>query len=193
MLELETIISILLGISLAAAVGFRIFIPLLIISLASMSGFFSLSSGFEWIGTYPALIVFVAASIFELAAYFIPFIDNLLDTIAGPTAVIAGTIVMASSIVEMDPLIKWTLAIIAGGGAAGLVQSLTTITRGASSLTTAGIANPIVSVTETTASAGISIIAILFPLFVGSVIVLFLFWTANKVFNRISSNRKPNK
>lgn len=188
MLQLETIVSILLGVSLASAVGFRIFVPLLIMSLASMSGFLSLSSGFEWIGTFPALIVFIVASLFEIAAYFIPFFDNLLDTIAGPTAVVAGTIVMASSIFEMDPLIKWILAIIAGGGAAGLVQSLTAITRSASSLTTAGIGNPFVNISETTASVGISTLAIWMPFLIGSFIVLFLIWSAKKVYGKFRTS-----
>lgn len=185
MINYETIISLLLGISLASAVGFRIFIPLLIMSLASMGGFLNLSAGFEWIGTLPALLVFASASIFELSAYFIPFIDNLLDTIAAPIAVIAGTIVMASSIVEMEPLLKWTLAIIAGGGAAGLVQSLTTITRGASTLTTAGFGNPIIASAEVGTSIGISIMGILFPLFIGVIIILFLFWVIKTVFKKL--------
>ena len=191
MINLETLISIFLGISLAAAVGFRIFVPLLVMSLASLGGYLNLSSGFEWIGTIPALIAFGAASVFELAAYFIPFVDNLLDTIAGPTAVVAGTVAMASSIVELDPLIKWTLAIIAGGGAAGLVQSLTTITRGASSLTTAGIGNPIVSATEAGFSFGISTLAIFFPLFIGILILLFLIWASKKVFKKIFNRKSP--
>lgn len=184
MLEFNNILGLLLGISLAAAVGFRIFVPLLIMSLASLGGYLSLSSGFEWIGSVPAVIIFGAATIFEIAAYFIPFVDNLLDTIAGPAAVVAGTVVMASTIVELDPLLKWTLAIVAGGGAAGLVQSLTTITRGASSLSTAGLGNPVISTTETTASIGISILAILFPLFIGSLILIFLIWVGKKVYNK---------
>lgn len=191
MTNFETILSVLLGISLAAAVGFRIFVPLLIMSLASLTGHLSLSSGFEWIGTLPALIVFTAAALFELGAYFIPFVDNLLDTISGPTAVIAGTVVMASSIVEMEPLLKWTLAIIAGGGAAGVVQGLTTITRGASSLTTGGLGNPIVTATETTASVGISILAIIFPLVMGSLVIILLIWSAQKIYLKFSSP-KPN-
>ena len=191
MINLETIISILLGVSLAAAVGFRIFVPLLIMSLASMGGYLSLSSGFEWIGTFPALMIFAAASLFEIAAYFIPFVDNLLDTIAGPTAVIAGTIVMASSIVEMEPIYKWTLAIIAGGGAAGLVQSLTTITRGASSLTTAGLGNPVVTTTETTASVGISVLAIFFPMMIGILVLLLLIWSGKKLYLKLKNRRTP--
>ena len=185
MVNLETILSVLLGVSLAAAVGFRIFVPLLVMSLASLGGYLSLSSGFEWIGTFPALVVFAAASLFEMAAYFIPFVDNLLDTVAGPTAVIAGTIVMASSVVDLDPLFKWTLAIVAGGGAAGLVQSLTTITRGASSLTTAGLGNPIISTGETTASIGVSVLALFFPLVVGVIVLIFLVWVIKKVYKRV--------
>ena len=189
MTNFETILSVLLGISLAAAVGFRIFIPLLIMSLASITDHLSLSSGFEWIGTLPALIVFAAAALFELGAYFIPFVDNLLDTISGPTAVIAGTVVMASSIVEMEPLLKWTLAIIAGGGAAGIVQGLTTITRGVSSLTTGGLGNPVVTATETTASVGISILAIIFPMFIGVLVLLLLIWAITKLYKKFITNK----
>jgi len=124
-----------------------------------------------------------------LGAYFVPFVDNLLDTIAGPTAVMAGTIVMASSIVEMEPLLKWTLSIIAGGGAAGVVQSLTTITRGASSLTTGGLGNPVVTTAETAASIGISSLAILFPMFVGIIVLVLLLWAARKIYKKFISNK----
>lgn len=189
MIDLDTIIGILLGISLSAAVGFRIFVPLLVMSLASLGDYLSLSSGFEWIGTFPALMIFSVATLFEIAAYFIPFIDNILDTIAAPTAVIAGTIVMASTIVELEPLFKWTLAIIAGGGAAGLVQSLTTLTRGTSSITTSGLGNPIISATETGASVGISIFAIIFPLAFGAIIILFLIWVGKKVYTSFVKRR----
>lgn len=185
MINFETIISVFLGISLAAAVGFRIFVPLLVMSIASFFGYLNLSSGFVWISTLPALIIFGAATLFEIAGYYIPFIDNFLDAIASPTAVIAGSIVMASSIVELDPLVKWVLAIVAGGGAAGLVQSLTTITRGTSSLTTGGLGNHVVSTTEAGASFGISILAILFPIFIGILVILFLTWTVKKVYNKL--------
>lgn len=185
MINFETIISVFLGISLAAAVGFRIFVPLLVMSIASFFGYLNLSSGFEWISTLPALIIFGAATLFEIAGYYIPFIDNFLDAIASPTAVIAGSIVMASSIVELDPLVKWVLAIVAGGGAAGLVQSLTTITRGTSSLTTGGLGNHVVSTTEAGASFGISILAIFFPIFIGILVILFLTWTVKKVYNKL--------
>lgn len=189
MINFETVISIFLGISLASAVGFRVFVPLLVMSIASLFGYLNLSSGFEWIGTIPALVIFGAATLFEIAGYYIPFVDNFLDTISSPTAVIAGTVVMASSIVELDPLIKWALAIIAGGGAAGIVQGLTSITRGASTATTGGVGNHVVSTTEAGASLGISILAILFPIFIGILIILFLTWAVKKVYNKLL---KPN-
>src|SRR5512135_1410736 len=113
---MENILSICLGIGLSAACGFRVFIPLLVMSIASLSGHLDLSGGFQWIGTYPALVVFATASVLEIAAYYIPLVDNLMDSIAGPAAVVAGILVSASSFINMDPLLKWTLAIIAGGG-----------------------------------------------------------------------------
>jgi hypothetical protein len=95
---MEKLLSICLGIGLSAACGFRVFIPLLAISIASLSGHMILSEGFEWIGTYPAFLAFAAAAIFEIAAYYIPWFDNLMDSIAGPAAVVAGILVAASVI-----------------------------------------------------------------------------------------------
>src|SRR5215471_8006470 len=117
-----TILSICLGIGLSAACGFRVFVPLLVMNLASMSGHLTLAAGFAWIGSYPALIAFSVATVLEIAGYYIPWVDHLLDTIATPSAIIAGTIVTASVVTGMSPFLKWTLAVIAGGGAAALVQ-----------------------------------------------------------------------
>src|SRR6516162_8707378 len=145
---MEQVLSICVGIGLSAACGFRVFIPLLIMSIASLSGHLSLAHGFEWIGTYPALISFAVATSLEIAGYYIPWLDHLLDTIATPAAIVAGIIVTASAVSDMSPFLKWSLAVIAGGGAAGLVQSATVITRGASTVTTGGLANPLVSTLE---------------------------------------------
>ncbi len=186
---MELLLNILLGISLASAAGFRIFIPLLIISIASNAGLLNLAEGFEWLGSASAMIIIIAAVIFELTAFLIPFFDNLLDAIAAPIAVTAGIIAMASSIVEMDPLFKWILAIIAGGGAAGLIQSLTTITRGASSITTAGAGNLVISITETALSLSISILAVFFPVIMGISIVLLLFWSLWKLYQTVFKRR----
>jgi len=160
---METVVSIALGIGLSAAVGFRVFIPLLIISIASMTGYLNLSSGFEWIGTFPALIAFGTATVIEVLAYFIPWVDNLLDTVSSPLAVTAGIQASASVITDVPPLLKWTAAIILGGGIAGLVQGATVLTRAKSTALTAGTGNFLVSASELFGSVVTSILALLVP------------------------------
>jgi len=174
---METILSICVGIGLSAACGFRVFVPLLAMSLAALSGHLTLGPGFEWIGSYPALIAFSVATCVEIGAYYVPWLDHLLDTIATPAAVIAGTVITASVVTDMSPFLKWTLAVIAGGGAAGLVQGTTVTARGASALTTAGLANPLVATIELGGAIVTSLLAIVAPvvavlLIMGLVIVL---------------------
>src|SRR5438132_1158159 len=130
---METLLSVCLGIGLSAACGFRVFVPLLAMSIASLSGHLTLAHGFDWIRSFPALVTFCVATCLEIAGYYIPWVDNLLDTIATPVAIIAGTLVTASVVNDVSPLLRWTLAIIAGGGAAGLAQGTTVVARGASS------------------------------------------------------------
>ncbi len=168
---METLLSICLGIGLSAACGFRVFVPLLVINVASLTGHLTLAHGFEWLGSYPALMAFSVATVLEIAGYYIPWLDHLLDTMATPAAVVAGTIVTASVVTDMSPFLKWTLAVIAGGGAAGVIQGGTVLTRGASTATTGGLANPVVSTVELAGAVGTSILAIAAPVIA---VVLFL-------------------
>jgi hypothetical protein len=161
--ELELVLSICLGVGLAAACGFRVFVPLLGISTAALAGQAELASDFQWVGTWPAFACFLTATVLEVAAYYVPWIDNALDSIATPAAVIAGTIVTASVVSDLSPLPKWTLAVIAGGGAAGLIQTGTVALRGASTATTGGLANFLVATAELIASVCTTILAILMP------------------------------
>ena len=181
---METLTSILLGIGLSAATGFRIFVPFLVTSIAALTGYLPLSPAFEWIGTYPALIAFGAATIIEIVAYYIPWLDNLLDSIATPAAFIAGAILMFAVLSGLPPLVKWALAIIAGSGAAGIVQTGTTITGAASTTTTGGIANPVVSTVEAGSSFGLSVPAILIPVIAGLITIVLLFWFSSKVIKK---------
>ena len=171
---MDIAISIFLGIGLAAAVGFRIFLPFLIMSLAAQFGVMELSPGFEWIGTRIAIILFGTASIIEILSYYIPWFDNLLDTITAPLAMVCGTLVMASAIVEMAPWIKWTLAIIAGGGTAGLIKGTSSTTRAVSSVTTAGLGNPLVATIEAVGSISLSLISIFIPVIAVLVVLVLL-------------------
>lgn len=191
-MNLEIILTVLMGIGLSAASGFRIFIPFLVISIASLTGNLTLADSFSWIGTYPAVITFGIATIFEIAGYYIPWVDNILDTIASPFAVIAGIILMASVVTGMSPLLKWTLAIIAGGGIAGTIQALTGFTRVTSSITTGGLGNPAVSSVESGSSLTLSAMAIFIPLIAGIVVLVLFVWAAKILINKFTAKSKTS-
>jgi hypothetical protein len=173
---LSIFLGIALGVSLSAAAGFRVFVPFLIMSVAALSGHLSLGESWSWIGTYPALLVFAIASVVEILAYYVPLLDNVLDTITTPAAVIAGVLLTAASITELSPLLTWTLAIIAGGGTAALVQTGTVIVRGISTTTTLGLGNFIVSTGELVGSVVASVLALVLPLLALILVILFLIW-----------------
>lgn len=161
---MDIFLSVLIGIGLSAACGFRVFVPLLVLSLASISGHAHLAPEFNWFGSYPALIAFAVATVLEIAAYYLPVVDNFLDTLATPAAVIAGTLVTASLVTDTSPLLKWSLALIAGGGTAGLVQSTTVVARAALTAATGGLANPMLATLELGGAILTSVLAIIVPL-----------------------------
>jgi hypothetical protein len=100
----------------------------------------------------------------EIGAYYIPWLDHFLDTLATPAAIVAGTIVTASMVTDVSPYFRWTLAVIAGGGIAGAVQGTTVLARGVSLATTGGLGNPIVATLELGGSIFASIAAIVAPI-----------------------------
>jgi hypothetical protein len=181
-------LSIALGVGLAAAVGFRVFVPMLVLSIAAFTGHLHLSSGLEWLGTAPAVVMFSITALLEVLAYYIPGLDHLLDTIAAPAALIAGTIVAAAVITDLPPLLKWSTAVIAGGGAAGLTQGLTSLLRVKSAVTTGGLANPLVSTGELGGALGMSLLALVFPLLAVALVALFCF-LAVRMARRLLSRR----
>lgn len=175
---MEVVMAVLIGLGLAAACGLRVFVPLLVLSIATRIGAVSLGTGVHWVGTTEAMIALGVASVLEIVAYKVPWLDHVLDTIASPAAVIAGTIVAASQVgqvTDVSPLLRWSAALIAGGGIAGIVQTGTVSTRAASTVTTAGIANPIISALQSVASVIMSIIAVVAPILAGILVVLLLF------------------
>ncbi|HWI58093.1 MAG TPA: DUF4126 domain-containing protein [Bacillota bacterium] len=185
---MDSLLSICLGIGLSAACGFRVFVPLLIMSIAALSGHLTLAPGFAWIGTYPALITFAVATGLEIAGYYVPWVDHLLDTVATPAAIVAGTIITASMVTDMSPMMKWSLALIAGGGTAGLVQGSTVLVRAASSATTGGLANPLFATIELGGSVITSIAALLVPVLAAGLILGGLLVTSRMLWRKV---RKP--
>ncbi len=156
----QTILSLCLGIGLAAACGFRIFVPLLVMNLAARADYLELSGSFGWIASTPALVVLAAATILEIGAYYIPWLDHVLDAAAAPVSVAAGVIAAASVFTGVDPMLKWVLAVIAGGGAAGGVHGATSLVRGVSTITTGGLANFVVATGEAISAVLLSVATI---------------------------------
>ena len=161
---LQILIQVMLGIALSAVCGYRIFVPFLAMGIAGMAGYIQFADGFAWISSWPALLVFGVATILEIAAYFIPHIDNILNAIALPAGAVAGIIVAASVISDMDPMLKWTLAIIAGGGAATVTGLLSNGVHQLSTAVSAGFANPVVSGAESVGTVAASVISIAMPI-----------------------------
>ncbi len=153
-----------LGLGLSASCGFRVFIPMLIASVAARMGWLHLADNFGWLSSLPAILCFGTAAVAEVLAYYIPMIDNLLDAIATPAAVIAGTVLSASTFVHLDPSWQWVLGIIVGGGSAGIIQAGTTLTRAGSTKMTAGTGNHVLATGEILAATGGPILAMLFPI-----------------------------
>jgi hypothetical protein len=187
---MDTLLSICIGIGLSAACGFRIFVPPLVMSMASLFGHLTLSPSFEWMGSYSALVVFAVATGIEIAAYYIPWVDNLLDTIATPMAIAAGTFVTASVIPEGDPMLQWTVALIAGGGAAGTIQAFTGIGRLASTMMTGGLGNPLISTIESGGSIILSGLALAVPVFTVCLVAVLLVFTLSKLGRSLAVKRE---
>ena len=170
-------VSIVLGVALAAATGFRVFLPMLIVSAAAYSGHLPLDSSFAWLGTLPALIMLSVATLAEISAYYIPIIDNLLDSLATPSAFVAGTIVSAAVMVDVPPMVKWTAAVIAGGGVAGLTQAATGVLRAHSTVLTGGLGNSVIATGEFGGALLISFLALAAPAVAIALVILFLWLT----------------
>jgi len=172
----EWIVSACLGLGLAASCGFRVFIPFLVAAIAGKIGIIPLTENFHWLGSWPAIICFGTATVFEILAYYIPFFDNVLDLVTTPLAILGGTLLMTSLLPVDNNLLKWVGGLIVGGGSAGIIQSGTALLRLASTKTTAGIANPIVSTGEHAAAFGTSILALFIPIIVAVLIASLIFY-----------------
>ena len=180
----DTIISIFLGIGLSASVGFRVFVPLFALSLAAYFNLWELNESWQWIGSLVAVLTLGVATVVEIFGYYIPYIDNALDTIAMPLATVAGVVVMVSTVADLSPVITWALAIIAGGGTAGVVAGGSGIARLASTTTTGGLANPVVSSIETSSSIVMTILSLFLP-FIAFVLTVFILYIVVKRFKKI--------
>lgn len=187
----QALVSVAIGLGLAAACGFRVFVPLLIASVAARYGHLPLAGGFEWLGSGFTLIALASATVLEIIAYYVPWLDHALDLGATPAAVLAGMLAAASVLVGMPPALKWAVTIIGGGGVAGLIQGASVFLRLKSTALTGGVANPVVSTVELVGAVATGLLAILLPLVcLAAVVALVVFSfraTGRVLFGRHSS------
>lgn len=169
------LISVAIGLGLAAACGFRVFTPLLIAGLAAHWGRLPLASGFDWLASTPALLAFGTATVLEIGAYYLPWLDHALDLLATPAAVVAGMVAAASVVTDLPPLIKWTVTIIGGGGLAGAIQASSVLLRLKSTALTGGAGNPVVATLELVGAVVTAVLAVVLPLLaIGLILTLTL-------------------
>ncbi|WP_229379664.1 DUF4126 domain-containing protein [Fibrella forsythiae] len=181
---IDWIMGACVGLGLAACCGFRVFVPMLIAALGTKLGLIGPMPGYEFIGSWTAIIGLCIATAFELGAYYIPWLDNLLDTVAMPVAIVAGTLMSTSFLRVNDEMVRWALSLMLGGGAAGLIQAGTSLLRLGSATTTGGLANPVVATGENAASLGLSILTVFLPLFAFALIVCLLIFVVVRILGR---------
>ena len=182
--------GVIVGIGLSAACGFRLILPFLGLSIAALNGYIHLSPEFQWIGTWPALVAFATAALFEVGAYFIPWLDNILDAATAPLAVAAGTIATAAVMTDMSPFMKWSIALIAGGGIAGTVQAGTALLRGVSTVSSGGLINGVIATAELAGSALTTVLSLAVPVLAFMAAIVLAAWILWKLLHR-SANTRP--
>lgn len=186
----EIFISLAVGIALSACSGFRVFVPMLVANLATRFELLHLSNGFEWLSSPTATYILAAATVGEVLAYYVPVIDNLLDTIAMPASFVAGTILTTSFLKIDSPELQWTLGILAGGGMAGTIQAGTGLLRLASSKFTGGFGNAFFATFENSISIIFSLLTLWLPIFVAILGVLLFVFLLKKVLKRLKTKKK---
>jgi Domain of unknown function (DUF4126) len=187
----DIISAIALGIALSACCGFRIFVPMLAGAVAAYNHWFNFSADMQWLGTMPAIICFGTAAVVEIGAYYFPFLDNILDAIAAPLAVAAGT-VLAFAILPAggtEPLLRWVAALLAGGATAGTIHVGTGLLRLFSTKATMGVGNPVVASGENAVAISASILSFVVPVIIAVILLLVVLWIGYKGIRRIASGR----
>lgn len=170
----DALLSVAAGLALAAACGFRVFVPVLVTGIAARYGWVALQPGTTWLATTPALVALTTATVVEAAAFFVPWLDHALDTVASPLAVVAGVLLASATLVDLPPWLRWGVALVAGGGAAAAVQGSSVVARVASGALTGGLANPVVALGELLAAMVLAVLAVAVPVAALAVTVVVL-------------------
>ncbi|MFT3933539.1 MAG: DUF4126 domain-containing protein [Chitinophagaceae bacterium] len=189
--DYHIISAIALGIALSACCGFRIFIPMLVASIAAYNHWVVFAADMQWLGSITAIVCFGTAALVEIAAYYFPFLDNILDAAAAPLAIAAGTL-LAFAILPAgadEPLLRWVAALIAGGATAGTIHVGTGLLRLFSTKATMGTGNPVVASGENAVAFTASILSFVIPVIIATILLLVVVWIGYKGVRRISSGK----
>ena len=188
----ELITAVAIGIGLAASAGFRVFVPMLVAAIAARTGILPLNESFQWLASWSSIIILGTATVVEILAYYIPVVDNLLDTLSTPLAIGAGTLLLTSVLPIDSELMKWITGAAVGGGSAAVVQSGSALTRLTSTKLTAGLGNPVVATAENVAATGTSILALVIPFFILTLFLLLTILIFTVVRRRLRRSHNKN-
>jgi hypothetical protein len=176
------VLAVLLGLGLSASTGLNTFIPLLLLSGAARFNIAGVELGqkFDWLTSDIGLTVLIVASVVEIVADKIPAVDHFLDTIGTFIRPAAATIASAAVLTgaHVDPTVAAIVGFVVGTPTSLAFHTLKAGTRVASTATTFGCANPVLSVVEDVFSALFSVLAIFLPLVVPFALALavYLLW-----------------
>ncbi|MCK7533331.1 MAG: DUF4126 domain-containing protein [Marinilabiliales bacterium] len=185
----ELITAVAIGIGLAASTGFRVFVPMLVAAAAAKAGFLPLNESFQWLSSWTSIAIFGTATVFEIIAYYIPVVDNLLDTVATPLAVVAGTLLLTSVLPIDSGVMRWITGAAIGGGSAAVVQSGSALTRLTSTKLTAGVGNPVVATVENVAATGTSLLSLVIPFFIVAIFLLLTVFILTRVRKKLRRDK----
>jgi hypothetical protein len=189
----ELITAVAIGIGLAASAGFRVFVPMLVAAIAAKAGVMPLNESFQWLASWTSIAILGTATVVEIMAYYIPVVDNLLDTVATPLAVVAGTLLLTSVLPIDSELMKWITGAAVGGGSAAVVQAGSALTRLTSTKLTAGVGNPVVATVENVAATGTSILSLVIPFFIVAIFLLLVIFIFSRVRRKLRRDQLLKK
>ena len=158
-------LSVATGLALAAAAGFRAFVPLFAAGLAIHFGYVEAAPGFAWLGEPLVLLALGIATLTEIAAYYIPGVDHVLDLAGAPVAIAAGIIAAAGVMVGLPDWLRWLTAIGAGGVITTGGHVLSALGRAKSGAATGGFGNAVFATGELAGSLLLAALAFLLPIF----------------------------
>jgi hypothetical protein len=174
-----------MGFALAATVGLRTFLPLLVAGLLARFGYVHMGEHFAWMESTPALVVFGSALIFEILADKVPGLDHALHAVESFVKPVAATLLAASLFTNLDPVVAVTLGLIGGGTIAAAVQALRGATRIVSTGATAGLANPLLSFMDDGLAIVGVIVAIVIPILAAIAVIVLLVLAVRFVRRRV--------